>query len=98
MIVGIAGISLIVGGVGIMNTMYTSILERRKEIGIMKAIGARNSHIAKIFLFESGILGTIGGIIGILLGFGLAYALQTVVAVAWQPDVLIARYPLNLIQ
>ncbi len=95
-IAGIAGISLVVGGVGIMNTMYTSILERRKEIGIMKAIGARNSDIAKIFLFESGILGSVGGIIGILLGFGLAYLIEVIVAVLWQPGVLMARYPLWL--
>ncbi|MBN2423187.1 ABC transporter permease [Candidatus Woesearchaeota archaeon] len=96
-IVGIAGISLVVGGVGIMNTMYTSILERRNEIGIMKAIGARNSDIGKIFLFESGILGSVGGIIGILLGFALAYLIEIVIAIAWQPGILIATYPTWLI-
>ena len=55
-LVGIAGISLLVGGIGIMNTMYTSVLERTKEIGTMKAIGAKNSHVMMIFLFESGLL------------------------------------------
>ncbi|MBN1502492.1 ABC transporter permease [Candidatus Woesearchaeota archaeon] len=95
-IVGVAGISLVVGGVGIMNTMYMSILERRKEIGIMKAVGARNSDVAKIFLFESGILGSIGGIIGVLLGFALARFIELVIAVLWQPDVLVAEYPLWL--
>jgi putative ABC transport system permease protein len=69
-LVGIAAISLVVGGIGIMNTMYTSVLERTKEIGTMKAIGARNSDILTIFLIESGLLGLIGGIIGIILGYG----------------------------
>jgi len=55
----IAAISLIVGGIGIMNTMYTSVLERTKEIGIMKAIGARNSTIFSLFAFESGMLGMV---------------------------------------
>jgi len=72
-IAGIAGISLVVGGIGIANTMYTSILERRKEIGIMKSIGAKNSDIAWIFLIESGLLGLVGGIIGALMGLSLAF-------------------------
>ncbi|MFP4401213.1 MAG: ABC transporter permease, partial [Candidatus Woesearchaeota archaeon] len=59
----IAGISLVVGGIGIMNTMYTSVLERTKDIGIMKAIGARNSVIFTLFFIESGLLGSIGGLI-----------------------------------
>ncbi len=65
---GIAGISLIVGGIGIMTTMYTSILERTNQIGIMKAVGARNSDIMLMFLVESGILGLVGGVIGVILG------------------------------
>ncbi|MFH0835592.1 MAG: FtsX-like permease family protein, partial [Candidatus Micrarchaeota archaeon] len=71
-ILGIAAISLLVGGIGIMNTMYTSVLERTKEIGIMKAIGARNGDILTIFLIESASLGLFGGIIGVLLGAGLS--------------------------
>ena len=71
-LIGIAFISLIVGGVGIMNTMYTSILERTNEIGILKAIGARNSNIFMIFLIESGILGIFGGVIGILIGISMS--------------------------
>jgi len=70
-LVGIAAISLFVGGIGIMNTMYTSVLERTKEIGTMKAIGAKNSDIMYLFLFESGLLGLIGGAIGIGIGVGL---------------------------
>ena len=72
----IAAISLAVGGIGIMNTMYTSVLERTKEIGIMKSIGARNSAIFTIFFFESGLLGTVGGVIGIILGMAFAYGIS----------------------
>lgn len=70
---GIAAISLIIGGIGIANTMYTSVLERTKEIGTMKAIGARNQDILVIFLIESGLLGLVGGIIGASLGMGFAF-------------------------
>ena len=71
-LVGIAGISLLVGGVGIMNTMYTAVLERTKEIGTMKAIGAKNSQILLLFLLESGLLGLVGGLIGVGIGISLA--------------------------
>ena len=67
-LVGIAAISLLVGAIGIMNTMYTSVLERTKEIGIMKAIGASNHAVMLIFLAEAGILGLVGGAVGTLLG------------------------------
>ncbi|MFP4046110.1 MAG: ABC transporter permease, partial [Candidatus Aenigmatarchaeota archaeon] len=69
---GVAGISILVGGVGVMNTMYTSVLEKTREIGIMKAVGARNSHIMILFLFESGMMGLIGGVLGVGFGLGLA--------------------------
>lgn len=71
-LVGIAAISLLVGGIGIMNTMYTGVLERTMEIGIMKSIGARNSHILLIFLIEAGIFGLVGGSVGIAIGIGLS--------------------------
>jgi putative ABC transport system permease protein len=79
-VVGIAAISLIVGGIGIMNTMYTTVLERTREIGIMKSIGARNSHILLLFLIESGLLGLLGGVIGVLIGLGISYV-GTLIAV-----------------
>jgi putative ABC transport system permease protein len=66
---GIASISLIVAGVGIANTMFTSVLERTKEIGIMKAVGATNYNIMEIFLVESALLGFFGGVTGCALGF-----------------------------
>jgi len=69
---GIASISLVVGGIGIVNTMYTAVIERTQEIGVMKAMGARNKDITTIFLFESGVLGFTGGLIGIIIGVGFA--------------------------
>lgn len=71
-LVGIAGISLLVGAVGIMNTMYTSVLERIKDIGIMKSIGATNRAILTLFLSESAIIGLGGGIMGAVMGTGMA--------------------------
>lgn len=80
-LVGIAAISLLVGGIGIMNTMYTSVLERTKEIGTMKAIGAKNSHILLLFLLESGLLGLVGGLIGVGIGIGLAKGAEYIAGV-----------------
>lgn len=68
----IAAISLLVGAIGVMNTMYTSVLERTREIGILKAIGAKDGHILGLFLIESGLIGLIGGIIGVLCGIGIS--------------------------
>ena len=73
----IAAISLLVGGIGIANTMYTSVLERTKEIGVMKSIGARNKDILLIFLIESAFLGLVGGIVGALMGLALAFIAAT---------------------
>ena len=67
-IVAFAGIAIVVGGIGITNTMFTSVRERTGEIGIMKAIGAKNSAVLSIFLIEAGIIGLIGGVGGIILG------------------------------
>jgi len=75
-IIGFASIAIIVGGVGIMNTMYTSVRERTKEIGIMKAIGAKNRTITTIFLIESGIFGMLGGIGGTFLGMVFAKGIE----------------------
>ena len=72
-VIGIAAISLLIGGIGIANTMYTSVLERTKEIGTMKAIGAKNSDIMKIFMLESGIFGLVGGTLGAMFGLFLSW-------------------------
>jgi len=81
-LIGIAAISLLVGGIGIMNTMYTSVLERTREIGIMKSIGAKNSDVMLIFVLESGMYGLVGGGVGILFGAGLSLIVAYAAGVA----------------
>lgn len=70
--IGVAAISLFVGGIGIMNTMLMAVMERTREIGVMKAIGATNRRIMAIFLAESAAIGLAGGIMGIALGMGIS--------------------------
>ncbi len=77
-LVGIASISLLVGGIGIMNSMYTAVLERTREIGIMKALGAQRKMILLLFLIESGFLGLFGGIIGVALGTAISKLVEFV--------------------
>jgi putative ABC transport system permease protein len=72
----IAGISLLVGGIGIMNMMLTTVTERTKEIGLRKAIGARRQDISRQFLAESVALTAIGGLVGIVLGAGISFAVN----------------------
>lgn len=73
----VAGISLIVGGIGIMNIMYVSVTERTREIGLRMSVGARGIDILNQFLIESIMLSVTGGIIGVFLGVGASYAIQT---------------------
>ncbi len=91
------GSIMLVGGIGIMNTMYTAVLERTREIGIMKAIGARNEDILAIFLIESGLLGMTGGSLGILLGAALSKGVEFAAAQMWGPNLLQASIPWYLI-
>jgi len=86
-LLGISGISLVVGGIGIANTMFMSVLERTREIGTLKAIGASRAIILNIFLIESGMIGMLGGAIGATLGAILALvakALGAPVTVKWE--------------
>lgn len=71
----IALVSLLVGAVGVMNTMYTSVLERTRYIGIMKAIGASRDAILSLFLIESGVIGLVGGVMGVVFGILVAYGI-----------------------
>jgi putative ABC transport system permease protein len=73
---GVAAISLIVGGVGVANTMFMSVMERTREIGILKAVGARKNAIMEIFLIESGLIGLMGGLIGVALGILISLVLS----------------------
>jgi putative ABC transport system permease protein len=85
---GIAGVSLIVGGIGIMNIMLVSVTERTREIGIRMAVGARSQHVRMQFLIESIVLGIAGGITGIVAGVGFSFILATVFK--WPSHVSIA--------
>lgn len=72
----IAGISLLVGGIGIMNIMYVSVTERTREIGLRMSIGAKGRHILLQFLIEAVIISVMGGIVGVLLGVGASVAIR----------------------
>ncbi len=77
LLAAIAAISLLVGGIGIMNIMYVTVTERTREIGLRMAVGAKNKDILKQFLFESTILSIAGGITGMVFGVGLSFAAST---------------------
>ncbi len=96
-LLGVAAISLLVGGIGIANTMYTSVLERTKEIGIMKSVGAKNSSILALFTVEAGLLGLVGGVIGIAIGLIFAKAIEYIALNQLQTTILQAATPPSLI-
>ena len=75
---GVAGISLLVGAVGISNTTHMSILQRKKDIGILKSLGAETTDISAIFIVESGFLGLFGGIIGTIIGIIAAKIIENI--------------------
>ncbi len=73
---GLAGISLVVGGIGIANTMFMSVMERTREIGTLKAIGATEGAIMELFIIESGLLGVVGGLLGCLIGLLVSFGMN----------------------
>jgi len=75
---GIAGISLLVGGIGIANTMFMSVVERTRQIGVLKSLGTTNNEVMKLFLTESGLLGLIGGIAGVIVGVVLSVLISAI--------------------
>ena len=83
----IAGISLVVGGIGIMNIMLATVLERTREIGVRRAVGARQSDIRTQFIIESFTISLLGGLVGIVLGVAIA---QVVASSAGWPTVVTA--------
>jgi hypothetical protein len=72
----IAGISLLIGGIGIMNIMLANVYDRRKEIGVRRALGARRSDILRQFLLEAAALTSLGGLAGVIVGYGLAWGVS----------------------
>lgn len=96
-LLGVAAISLLVGGINIATAMFTSVLERTREIGVMKAVGAKNSDILSIFVIESGFLGLLGGTLGVLLGFGMGKAIEYIAINQLGTNLLQISTPLYLI-
>ncbi|NQE04939.1 hypothetical protein C5S32_03615 [ANME-1 cluster archaeon GoMg1] len=96
-LIAIASISLIVASIGIMNTMLMSVMERTHEVGIMKAIGAKNRNVLSLFLLESGMLSVVGGVLGCVLGvtganvisIGIGAALGEGIPAIVRPEVLL---------
>ena len=95
-LLAVAGISLLVGGIGIANTMYTSVLERTREIGVMKAVGARNKDISSIFVFEAGFLGLIGGSLGVFFGWLISESIEIIAVKQFGTTLLQTQTPFLL--
>jgi len=93
---GIAAISLIVAGVGIINTMTVSVMERTREIGVLKAIGAKSKQVLLMFLSEAVLTGLIGGLLGVLLGIGLGQVVGSLISltpsISLMSDVLVIGF------
>jgi len=97
-LLSIAAISLLVGGIGIMNVMLSNVLERRKEIGIRRALGAKRRHIVLQFLFEAVVVCLVGGLLGVGLGVGLSMAIlhYTKIPIAFSATPIVASFLIAL--
>ncbi len=93
----IAGISVVVGGIGILNTMYTAVLERTREIGVLKSIGATKAHIFMLFFVEAGFLGLAGGLLGVGLGMASTQGIVAVGKAALGSELIRAEFSFWLI-
>jgi putative ABC transport system permease protein len=91
----IAGISLLVGGIGIMNIMYVSVTERTREIGLRMSIGAKGIDILMQFLIEAVLLSVTGGIIGVLVGIGSSFLVKNILS--WPIDIEVYTVALSFI-
>ncbi len=87
---GIAAISLVVGGIGIMNIMLVSVTERTREIGIRKALGAKEGAILRQFVIEAATTSALGGVIGIILGFGLSNVATRIIAAVMETAIVVS--------
>ncbi|MDD4859954.1 MAG: ABC transporter permease [Dehalococcoidales bacterium] len=93
----IAGITLLVGGFGVVNTLMTSIHERTKDIGIMRAVGASRNQIIKALIYEATVLGVAGGVLGYLAGTALAYIVGPLIFEGTQVSIVLTYLPLSLL-
>ncbi len=96
-IVAFASIAILVGAIGVMNTMFTSVRERTKEIGVLKAVGAKQKHISRLFLIESGMIGALGGVLGVGLGVGFAKVIEVIIRQAELGMTLEAHFSVQMI-